>query len=145
MEIALREFPKMSSRALAQMCGVDDSTVAAHRTDTCGIPAPDRTGQDGKSYPPAETLRAFSGATLGSAAGNGPIRRLALRGRTPNRTLRAEALPLVAAARALAHPRIHLRLLSTHRTIVYTKRGPCRGSLTVYPLKWPDKNVELMP
>lgn len=53
VEIALREFPKLSSRAVAKLCGVDDSTVRA-------VKGPEQqvrdsrtsvTGQDGKQYP----------------------------------------------------------------------------------------------
>lgn len=59
IEIALAEFPSLSNRALAQLCGVDDHTVAACRTlvstsDTCGDSAADNTrtvvGKDGKTY-----------------------------------------------------------------------------------------------
>lgn len=49
VEIALREFPKLSSRAVAKMCGVSPDFTARLRPevssdDTC-------TGQDGKQYP----------------------------------------------------------------------------------------------
>lgn len=50
VEIALREFPKLSSRAIAQMCGVDDTTVAAVR-GIAGIPQSTRTTSDGRQYP----------------------------------------------------------------------------------------------
>jgi hypothetical protein len=58
VEIALKEFPKMSDRAIAQMCGIDDKTVAVYRMprmSTCGNSAPDpgpqtRVGIDGKTY-----------------------------------------------------------------------------------------------
>lgn len=52
VEIALREFPKLSSRAVAQLCGVSDKTVESVRDSTCGTSAPaPRTGADGKTYP----------------------------------------------------------------------------------------------
>ena len=51
VEIALREFPKLSSRAVAELCGVDGKTVEAWRPVTCGTSAPERTGTDGKQYP----------------------------------------------------------------------------------------------
>ncbi len=51
VEIALREFGNLSSRAVADMCGVNDKTVKAVK-NTCGISAPDTIlGQDGKAYP----------------------------------------------------------------------------------------------
>jgi hypothetical protein len=52
VEIALREFPRLSSRAIAEMCGVSPDTVVRVRpgqasdSDTSA-----RTGQDGKQYP----------------------------------------------------------------------------------------------
>lgn len=51
VEVALAEFPALSSRAIAQLCGVDDSTVESTRI-RCGNPAPSAvTGSDGKQYP----------------------------------------------------------------------------------------------
>lgn len=52
VEIALREFPKILSNALAKMCGVHDGLVASVR----GIQVPESgtstvTGADGKQYP----------------------------------------------------------------------------------------------
>jgi len=61
--IALAEFPKLSSRAIAELCGVDDKTVAAYRpvaeiphlTSTAksrlsNVEPEKRRGADGKSY-----------------------------------------------------------------------------------------------
>ena len=52
MEIALREFPKLSSRMIAELCGVSAPTVSAV-ADTCKsfTPAATVTGSDGKQYP----------------------------------------------------------------------------------------------
>lgn len=51
VEIAIAEFPTLSSRAIAELCGVDDSTVESARI-RCGNPAPSSvTGADGKQYP----------------------------------------------------------------------------------------------
>lgn len=56
VEIALREFPKMSDPAIAKLCGVDHKTVAAWRPATLGNSQPEhRTGQDGKQYPARRT------------------------------------------------------------------------------------------
>ena len=50
IEIACREFPKMSSRAIAEMCAVSDRFVGEHRT-WCERFAPEaRVGKDGKAY-----------------------------------------------------------------------------------------------
>lgn len=52
VEIALREFPKLSSRAIAEMCGVSVMTITRTRdeqvsqSDTSPV-----TGADGKQYP----------------------------------------------------------------------------------------------
>lgn len=51
VEIALREFANLSSRAIAEMCGVDDKTVAAVRGTGAEIPRLPVTGTDGKQYP----------------------------------------------------------------------------------------------
>lgn len=52
VEIALREFPNLSSRALAQMCGVSNMLVDSIRPAQVkeSFTSP-RTGQDGKTYP----------------------------------------------------------------------------------------------
>jgi len=54
VEIALTEFPKLSSRAVAKLCGVSPDLVDRFRRDqvpeTGTSPEP-RTGADGKSYP----------------------------------------------------------------------------------------------
>lgn len=54
VEIALREFPKLSSRAVAKMCGVSPGFVDGIRPSqvpTVGTSPEERTGQDGKQYP----------------------------------------------------------------------------------------------
>jgi hypothetical protein len=51
VEIAVREFAKLSSRAIAEMCGVDHKTVEAIRIPPGEFPHLERTGQDGKQYP----------------------------------------------------------------------------------------------
>jgi hypothetical protein len=52
VEIALREFPTLSSRAVAEMCGVSDALVNSARPvqlqDSCSST---RTGLDGKQRP----------------------------------------------------------------------------------------------
>lgn len=53
VEIALREFPKLSSRAVAKLCGVSAGLVDGARP--AELPnlgtSTERTGQDGKQYP----------------------------------------------------------------------------------------------
>lgn len=51
VEIALREFPKLSNRAIAEMCGVDKNTVEAVRGPTGENHQLKRTGRDGKERP----------------------------------------------------------------------------------------------
>lgn len=58
VEIALREFPKLSSRAVAKLCGVSNMLVDSLRPqeqvkDSFTSP---RTGQDGKQYPAARRV-----------------------------------------------------------------------------------------
>lgn len=49
VEIALKEFANLSDRAIAEMCGVSDPTVAAHRPTNCkSLAVEPRTGLDGK-------------------------------------------------------------------------------------------------
>ena len=73
VEIALKEFPKLSARAVAEMCGVSDpfvleikkvevltvSTSTPKSSEKTGFspPAPPKTvvGQDGKNYPEKRT------------------------------------------------------------------------------------------
>ncbi|MDO9542936.1 MAG: hypothetical protein Q7J98_11535, partial [Kiritimatiellia bacterium] len=58
VEIALREFPKLSNVQIGKLCGVDDKTVAAHRTGRVGNSEPEkRTGADGKEYPATRPAR----------------------------------------------------------------------------------------
>jgi hypothetical protein len=49
--IALAEFPDMSSRAIADMCGVDHKTVESARPSTGENPQLKRMGADGKQRP----------------------------------------------------------------------------------------------
>jgi hypothetical protein len=52
VEIALREFPKLSSRAVAKLCGVSNHMVDDARPDQLGdSPSSTRTGLDGKERP----------------------------------------------------------------------------------------------
>lgn len=48
---ALREFPKLSSRAIAELCGVSDPFVMKIRPEVLTVSTCERTGQDGKRYP----------------------------------------------------------------------------------------------
>ena len=62
VEIALREFPGISSRAVAEKCGVHVDTVIAHRpqvseSDTCPPQVTSTTGRDGKQYPATQGQR----------------------------------------------------------------------------------------
>ena len=51
VEIALREFPKLTDPAIGKLCGVDHKTVAVYRPPTLGNSQPDkRIGLDGKEY-----------------------------------------------------------------------------------------------
>ena len=59
MEIALKEFPKLSDSELARICAVNHKTVAAARPVSVGISQPEkRIGADGKSYPATKPARA---------------------------------------------------------------------------------------
>lgn len=52
IQIALREFPELSSRAIAEMCAVDHETVEMARpVQLAEIANSKRTGRDGKKYP----------------------------------------------------------------------------------------------
>ena len=53
VEIAVKEWPKLSARKIAEMCGVDKNTVEAHMPKPAGgeIHHVTRIGKDGKSYP----------------------------------------------------------------------------------------------
>ena len=50
VEIALREFANLSSRAIAEMCGVSDPFVNQIR-QVQTVSTSQRTGSDGKQYP----------------------------------------------------------------------------------------------
>jgi len=57
VEIALREFPKLSSRAIAEMAGVSDHFVGSLRPEPTAIESQlKRTGKDGKERPATRTL-----------------------------------------------------------------------------------------
>ncbi|MEI6809794.1 MAG: hypothetical protein WCN95_13825, partial [bacterium] len=63
--IALAEFGKLSDAAIAQMCGVDDKTVAGRRPARFGISEPEkRIGKDGKKYPAKKTKAATQSAIM---------------------------------------------------------------------------------
>lgn len=57
--IALGEWPDLSSRAIAEMCGVGDQLVRAVRPDEQVRESRtlSRTGQDGKRYPATRAPR----------------------------------------------------------------------------------------
>jgi hypothetical protein len=59
VEIALKEWPKLSSRAVAELCGVHHTFVEHQRPEQVATVATSRTGTDGKQYParkePTET------------------------------------------------------------------------------------------
>jgi hypothetical protein len=58
VEIALREFPKLSSRAIAGMCGVDHKFVDSIRPKPTGDGRQSkRTGRDGKERPAQQERR----------------------------------------------------------------------------------------
>jgi len=67
VEIALREFPKLSSRAIAEMCGVGDDLVLAIRPGQVPENGTSKViGSDGKTYPahrPARAPRAAGAAS----------------------------------------------------------------------------------
>lgn len=52
IEIAVREFPKLSNVLIGKLCGVDDETVAFHRPANLRNPEVEkRLGADGKEHP----------------------------------------------------------------------------------------------
>lgn len=52
VEIAAKEFPKLSNIAIGKLCGVDEKTVKAHRPVNSGISGVERRiGLDGKERP----------------------------------------------------------------------------------------------
>jgi len=57
VEIALREFPKLSSRAIAELAGVSDFLVNEARPQLLDSSTSKRTGQDGKEYPASRPKR----------------------------------------------------------------------------------------
>lgn len=57
VEIALREFPKLSSRAIADMCGVSHDFVSRLRELSLDD-SPTRTSKDGKERPATQPKRA---------------------------------------------------------------------------------------
>lgn len=74
VEIALKEFPGLSSRQIAELCGVSDPFVGKVRPGSCERLAPEnptkkaplprvpekRTGKDGKQYPAQRSPRSQS-------------------------------------------------------------------------------------
>jgi hypothetical protein len=64
VEIAVREFPKISSRAIAEMCGVGDDLVLTVRPRQVSENGTSKvTGSDGKQYP-SKRLRRCAGFTM---------------------------------------------------------------------------------
>lgn len=57
VEIALREFPKLSDRTLAEMCAVSHTTVQRIREDQVAQSATSRNGKDGKTYSVPSTTK----------------------------------------------------------------------------------------
>ena len=51
MEIAVKEFGGLSSRAIAELCGVSNHFVDSIRPVEVGTVPTCRTGTDGKQYP----------------------------------------------------------------------------------------------
>ena len=51
MEIAVKEFGGLSSRAIAELCGVSADMVIANRPQVSDSDNSKRTGTDGKRYP----------------------------------------------------------------------------------------------
>lgn len=71
VEIALREFPQMSSRALAQMCGVHHTFVGSLRphealATVANAPAT-RTTSDGRQYPAIRTPKPDEAESMNTA------------------------------------------------------------------------------
>ena len=52
MEIALKEFASLSSRAIAELCGVSNHFVDSIREALGTVPNATRTTSDGRQYPP---------------------------------------------------------------------------------------------
>lgn len=64
VEIAIREFPKLSSRTVATMCGVSNHMVDDYRPKQVGeSPTSTVTGQDGKQYPATKPAGGLAGKT----------------------------------------------------------------------------------
>ena len=59
VEIALREFPKLSSRAIAKMCGVSADFVARIRPELSSDDSSTRTSLDGKERPARRLGKGF--------------------------------------------------------------------------------------
>ncbi len=68
VEIALAEFGGMSSRAIADMCGVAPNTVEASRPATAQIEQLTRTGLDGKQRPASMPRKTADPETVRQAA-----------------------------------------------------------------------------
>lgn len=74
VEIALREFPKLSSRAIAELCGVSYALVQDAKPQVTDSVTSTVTGADGKQYP------ARHQTPTNAPAANAPAKRVA-----PNR------------------------------------------------------------
>jgi hypothetical protein len=76
VEIALREFPKLSAREVAKLCGVADSFVGDQRRQVQSDCTSRVTGADGKQYPAKRNqIRApISVGTIGDVVEANPAR-----------------------------------------------------------------------
>ena len=79
VELALKEFPKLSDRAIAEMCGVSQPFVSEFRPKVITvITSETHTGKDGKEYParrPAakpDALTAFAQSAIERGAIEAP-------------------------------------------------------------------------
>lgn len=66
VEVALREFPNLSSRAIAEMCGVSNVFVTQQRGEVLTVNTSPVTGADGKRYRSARRCGEMLRATAAS-------------------------------------------------------------------------------
>ena len=57
MEIAVKEFETLSSRAIAELCGVSNHFVDSIREALGTVPNATRTTSDGRQYPATRATR----------------------------------------------------------------------------------------
>jgi len=77
VSVALKEFPTLSNRGIAEMCGVDHKTVGSVRAPFGEVPQSKRTGRDGKERPAhrppmAESSEKKNGYKERATTRNGP-------------------------------------------------------------------------